>query len=78
MRLGVAIHTPYFDVDPFVAPAINMGPPIHTEEREFCPFVSRDGKCLFFTRTGKIFWVHTHYIDQLKKEILNNPASASS
>lgn len=50
--------------------AMNMGDPINTEEREFCPFVSRDGKYLFFTRNGKIFWVSTKVIDSLRNDVL--------
>ena len=31
-------------------PARNLGPTINTAETEFCPFVSHDGRFLFFTR----------------------------
>ena len=31
-------------------PAVNLGPTINTPATEFCPFVSPDGKYLFFTR----------------------------
>ena len=31
-------------------PARNLGPTINTAETEFCPFVSHDGRYLFFTR----------------------------
>jgi Tol biopolymer transport system component len=32
------------------APPVNLGPTINTPATEFCPFVSHDGKYLFFTR----------------------------
>ena len=31
-------------------PPVNLGPAVNTEAVEFCPFVSRDGRTLFFTR----------------------------
>jgi Tol biopolymer transport system component len=31
-------------------PAVNLGPTINTAGTEFCPFVSHDGRYLFFTR----------------------------
>jgi hypothetical protein len=30
--------------------AVNLGPSVNTPETEFCPFVSHDGRYLFFTR----------------------------
>lgn len=51
--------------------AKNMGSKINTEEHEFCPFVSQDGKYLFFTRNGKIYWVSTKIIENLKNKKLN-------
>lgn len=49
--------------------AINMGKQVNTEQHEFCPFVSRDGEYLFFTRNGKIYWISSKIIDKLKNEI---------
>ncbi len=51
--------------------AINMGDQINTEKHEFCPFVSHDGKYLFFTRNGKIYWISSKIIDNLKKNVIN-------
>jgi hypothetical protein len=31
-------------------PPLNLGPDVNTAGTEFCPFVSRDGRFLFFTR----------------------------
>lgn len=46
--------------------AKNMGPIINTEAYEFCPFVTGDGKYLFFSRDGDIFWVKAAVIDALR------------
>ncbi len=43
-----------------------MGPAINTDGHELCPFVSRDGKYLFFTRDGDIYWVSAAIIDRLR------------
>lgn len=44
----------------------NMGKVINTDQYEFCPFVSNDGKYLFFSRDGDIFWISTKIIDTLR------------
>ncbi|MGM9508562.1 hypothetical protein ACS5NO_12570 [Larkinella sp. GY13] len=46
--------------------AKNMGSAINTGAYEFCPFLTNDGKYLFFSRDGDIFWVETAVIDGLK------------
>ena len=47
-------------------PAKNMGKVINTEAYEFCPFVTSDGKYLFFSRNGDIFWVKADVIQSLR------------
>ncbi|GAB3988556.1 hypothetical protein GCM10028807_11470 [Spirosoma daeguense] len=47
-------------------PAKNMGNVINTDGYEFCPFVTSDGKYLFFSRDGDIFWVKASVIDKLR------------
>lgn len=44
----------------------NMGNVINTEVLEFCPMVSPDGKYLFFTRNGDIYWVDIKIIEQFR------------
>lgn len=44
----------------------NMGKAINTDKYEFCPFVTSDGKYLFFSRDGEIYWVSTEVIKPLK------------
>ncbi|QHT72135.1 hypothetical protein GXP67_22565 [Rhodocytophaga rosea] len=46
--------------------AKNMGNAINTQGYEFCPFVTADGKYLFFSRDGDIFWVDAKVISGLK------------
>jgi hypothetical protein len=54
--------------------AKNMGAVINTEFTEYCPFLSYDGKYLFFTSTrtgnGDIYWVDAQIIDELKPDSL--------
>jgi hypothetical protein len=46
--------------------SITMGNTINTSGYEFCPFVTADGKYLFFSRDGDIYWVDAGVIEQLK------------
>lgn len=46
--------------------AKNMGSTINTEGYEFCPFVTSDGKYLFFSRDGDIFWLQSGVIESLR------------
>jgi hypothetical protein len=57
---------------------INMGEGVNSEEYEFRPYVTPDGKYLFFTSnrpkevpTGNIYWVDARVIDELKPDKLN-------
>ncbi len=49
--------------------SMNMGPMINTNGHELCPFVSKDGKYLFYTSNEDIYWVDTKIIQDIK----NNP-----
>ncbi len=44
----------------------NMGQPINTEGHELCPFVTADGKYLFYTSNKDIYWVSTKILDNYK------------
>jgi len=46
--------------------AVSMGPAINSEHHELCPFVSRDGRYLFYTSNGDIRWVSTAVIERLR------------
>jgi len=45
--------------------AVNMGAAINTEHYEYCPFVTKDGKYLFYTSNQDIFWISTAVIKVL-------------
>ena len=46
--------------------AKNMGAPINTEGHELCPFVTVDGKYLFYTSRKDIYWVSTRIFDRYR------------
>ncbi|CAM1371728.1 ankyrin repeat domain-containing protein [Tenacibaculum xiamenense] len=48
--------------------AINMGNEINSKYYEYCPFVTKDGKYLFYTSNQDIYWVNTTIINKLKKK----------
>lgn len=46
--------------------SVNMGPKVNTEGHELCPFVTADGKYLFFTSKQDICWISTVIFKELK------------
>ncbi len=49
-------------------PSKNMGEQINTEGHELCPFVSNDGKYLFYTSNQDIYWVDAKILEQYRDE----------
>ena len=47
--------------------ALNMGKKINTRHYEYCPFVTKDGKYLFYTSNQDIYWVSTEILKELKE-----------
>lgn len=47
--------------------SINMGNEINTPHYEYCPFVTKDGKYLFYTSNQDIYWVSTRIINKIKQ-----------
>ncbi|TBW26540.1 PD40 domain-containing protein [Gramella sp. KN1008] len=45
----------------------NMGSAINNKNHQLCPFVTRDGKNLFYTSDNDIYWVSSKVIDELKR-----------
>ena len=45
---------------------INMGEQINSNTNDFAPSVSRDGKYLYYSRGGVIYWVSTAVIEDLR------------
>lgn len=48
--------------------AKNMGDTINTMGYEYCPFVTKDGKYLFYTSNQDIYWVSTKIFNQFKNK----------
>ncbi len=48
--------------------AKNMGEKINSSKYEYCPFVTEDGKYLFYTSNQDIYWISTDIIQDLKNE----------
>ncbi len=48
--------------------AVNMGDVINTTHHELCPFVTKDGKFLFYTSNQDIYWVSTSIFEEIRKK----------
>ncbi|WP_298551345.1 ankyrin repeat domain-containing protein [uncultured Algibacter sp.] len=48
--------------------AVNMGKKINTDNYEYCPFVTKDGKYLLYTSNQDIYWVSTKIINEIKEK----------
>ena len=46
--------------------AVNMGNKINSQFYEYCPFVTKDGKYLFYTSNQDIYWVSTEILNEIK------------
>ncbi len=46
----------------------NMGSPINTDGHELCPFVTKDGKYLFYTSRKDIYWVDAKIIEHNRRK----------
>ena len=49
-------------------PSKNMGEPINSKNHELCPFVTVDGKYLFYTSNQDIYWVSTDIFQTIKNK----------
>lgn len=47
--------------------AVNMGKEINTKNYEYCPFVTKDGKFIFYTSNQDIYWVSTKIIKEISR-----------
>lgn len=50
-------------------PSQNMGTAINSDGHELCPFVTHDGKYLFFTSNQSIYWISAEIIEQLRPNL---------
>lgn len=69
---GADLYVSFRDTIDSWSPLKNMGSAINSEEREFCPIVTPDGKYLFFTSKrngeGDIFWIDAKIIESLRDQ----------
>ena len=47
-------------------PSVNMGDSVNTQGHELCPFVTADGKYLFYTSRQDIYWISTAVFESLR------------
>jgi hypothetical protein len=47
-------------------PSKTLGSTINTETDDFCPYVTPDGKFLFYASRGNIYWVSTEVLQSLR------------
>ena len=50
------------------ANAIALGNGVNTSGQEFCPFVTRDGRFLFYTSNQDLYWVDAAGIDLAREQ----------
>lgn len=60
------LYVSFKEADGNWTPAINLGKEVNTANYEYCPYVSPDGKYLFFTSNQDIYWVSTEVLFDLK------------
>ena len=46
--------------------AVNLGESINTDQYDYCPVVSPDGRYFFYTYSGDVYWVDAGFIDSLR------------
>lgn len=63
------LYISFKNTDGMWTKSINMGEKINTKGHELCPFVSKDGKYLFYTSNQDIYWVSAEIINVIKKKV---------
>lgn len=48
--------------------SVNMGETINSENHELCPFVTSDGKYLFYTSDQDIYWISTDILERYRSK----------
>ncbi len=48
--------------------AVNLGASINSEDTDFCPSLSPDGRYLFYSSAGDIYWVDARVIESVRPE----------
>ncbi len=67
---GLDIYISFRREDGSWSKAVNLGPPVNTGTQETAPYISPDGKYLFFhshgTGDGDVYWVSAEIIEKLR------------
>ncbi|MCF6298052.1 MAG: glycoside hydrolase [Flavobacteriaceae bacterium] len=61
------LYISFKNTDGTWAKSVNMGERINTKNHELCPFVSKDGKYLFYTSNQDIYWVSAEILESYKE-----------
>jgi hypothetical protein len=60
------LHVSFRNADGTWTPSKSLGNTINTETDDFCPYVTSDGKYLFYASRGDIYWVSAEVIEKLR------------
>jgi hypothetical protein len=60
------LHVSFREPDGTWTASRSLGNSINTETNDFCPYVSPDGKYLFYASRGDVYWVSTEVIRKLR------------
>jgi len=60
------LYVSFRDADGNWTASRSLGNTINTETDDFCPYVSSDGKYLFYASRGDVYWVSTEVIERLR------------
>ena len=63
------LYVTFLDDDGTWSRGVSLGTSINTPEIEFCPFVTRDGRYLFYTSNEDIYWVSADVIDRARAQL---------
>ena len=62
------LYVSFRNADGVWSESVNMGPEVNTEGHELCPYVTPDGKYLFYTSQQDIYWIDSRVIESLRTQ----------
>ena len=65
---GADLYVSFRQDDGSWGPGVHLGDGINSEQTDYCPMVTPDGKYLFFTQGDDIMWVDASIIDRYRGE----------
>ena len=60
------LHVSFRDTNGNWTAARSLGNTVNTETDDFCPYITPDGKYLFYASRGDVYWVSTEVIKKLR------------